>query len=217
MEQQRYPLQQQSLIALEHPFTCLMAGPTGCGKSMWAAQLIQHQRSMIHPPPEKIVWHYGEWQERLYGELARAGVKFVDGLPTNEGGGGGERTLMIIDDLMAETDERITKLFTKGSHHRNLSVVYLVQNVFSKNKEHRTISLNAQYMVLFKNPRDVTQIVHLAKQMYPGQTKYVEESFRDATSRPHGYLFVDLKQNTPEHLRLRTNIFEPQTYVYVKK
>lgn len=55
-------------------------------------------------------------------------------------------------------------------------------------------------MVLFKNPRDSTQVVKLAKQMYPGRVKYMQQAFIDATSVPHGYVFFDLKQTTPEHL-----------------
>ena len=39
----------------------------------------------------------------------------------------------------------------------------LVQNLFPKNKETRTISLNAHYMVVFKNPRDKSQISHLTR------------------------------------------------------
>ena len=58
-------------------------------------------------------------------------------------------------------------------------------------------------MVLFENPRDNTQVVNLAKQMYPGSVKYMQEAFREATSVPHGYLFVYLKQSTSEHLRLK--------------
>ena len=47
------------------------------------------------------------------------------------------------------------------------SVMYIVQNLFHRGKHHRTISLNAHYMVLFKNPRYVSQIMALAHQMYP--------------------------------------------------
>jgi UDP-N-acetyl-D-mannosaminuronic acid transferase (WecB/TagA/CpsF family) len=43
----------------------------------------------------------------------------------------------------------------------------IVQNLFHRGKHHRTISLNAHYMVLFKNQRDVSQIMALAHQMYP--------------------------------------------------
>jgi len=60
---------------------------------------------------------------------------------------------VIIDDLMQETNEMVAYMFTKGSHHRNISVVFLAQKLFSKNNFARTMSLNAHYMVLFKNPR----------------------------------------------------------------
>jgi hypothetical protein len=168
---------------------------------------------MIKPPPTKVVWCYGEWQQ-LYTTIK--GVDFVEGLPDiNQFKPG---TMVIVDDLMAETDDRITKLFTKGSHHRDVSTIYIVQNLFDGAILFVFISLNAQYMVLFKNPRDTAQITHLAKQMYPGHIKYMQEAFGDATSRPHGYLFVDLKQTTPEHLRLRTSIFPGELqYVYIRK
>jgi hypothetical protein len=56
---------------------------------------------------------------------------------------------------MEETDQRVASLFTKKSHHRNISIMYIVQNLF----HHRTISLNAHYMVLFQNLTDVSQII----------------------------------------------------------
>ena len=40
------------------------------------------------------------------------------------------RNLFIVDDMMGEKDAIIAKLFTKKSHHRNLSVIYIVQNFF---------------------------------------------------------------------------------------
>ena len=79
-------------------------------------------------------------------------VDFHEGLPDLQMFQPSVKTVVVVDDLMAEADERVTALFTKGSHHRNVSVVYLVQNLFHKGKDHRTISLNAQYLVLFKNP-----------------------------------------------------------------
>ena len=48
----------------------------------------------------------------------------------------------------------------------------------------RTISLNAHYLILFKNPRDASQINHLAKQMYPTKSKFMVEAYRDATLPP---------------------------------
>ena len=79
-----------------------------------------------------------------------------------------------VDDQMidASKDKRIVNLFTRGTHHRNLSVIYSVKNLSHQGKGSRSISLNSHYLVLFKNPRDKLQIWTLAKQMYPGQTDF---------------------------------------------
>ena len=53
-----------------------------------------------------------------------------EGLPTSFDTS--KRNIVVLDDLMAETDERVTNLFTKKSHHCNTSVIYLVQNLFPK-------------------------------------------------------------------------------------
>jgi hypothetical protein len=89
-------------------------------------------------------------------------------------------------------DKRISDLFTKGSHHRNLSIIYIVQDVFHQGKEMRNISLNAHYIVLFKSPRDKQQISMLATQVNPGRVQEFMRSYEDATNRPHGYLMLDL-------------------------
>jgi dsDNA-specific endonuclease/ATPase MutS2 len=59
-------------------------------------------------------------------------------------------------------------------------------------------------MVVFKNPRDVSQIMALAHQMYHQRTKYFLEAY---TAQPHGYLVIDMKQETPDIFRLRSHIF----------
>ena len=70
-------------------------------------------------------------------------------------------------------------------------------------------------MVVFKNPRDALQMSHLARQMYTGHVKFVQEAFKNATSVPYGYLLVDLKQDTPEDMRLCTTIFPDDDVQYV--
>ena len=205
-------------VRWKHPFTCIVAGTTGCGKSTFVTRMLHHAATMIDPPPERITWCYGEWQE-AYVAMDLVDVRFEEGLPSASMLDSTTRNFIIIDDHMAETDERVTTLFTKKSHHRNTPVLYLVQNLFPKNKESRTIRLNSQYMVVFKNPRDASQMSHLVRQMYPGRAKFVQEAFKDATSVPYGYLLVDLKQDTPEVMRLRTAIFPDDgvQYVYLPK
>ena len=130
--------------------------------------MLRHAAAMIDPPPERITWCYGEWQE-AYATMDLVDVRFEEGLPSASMFDSSTRNFIVIDDLMAETDERVTT---------NTSVLYLVQNLFPQNKESRTISLNSQYMVVFKNPRDASQMSHLARQMYPGRVKFVQEAFK---------------------------------------
>ena len=200
---------------LKHPFTCIVSGPSGSGKTVFTVRLIDHANTMIEPAPERILWCYGIYQ-KFFNDLKH--VEFHEGLPDIATFDGRQRTLLILDDLMHETDDRVSQIFTRVSHHKNMSVLYLTQNLFYGSKQNRTISLNSHYLVLFKNVRDVTQISHLAAQMYPGKSKFMIESYRDATSTPFSYLLVDLKPDTDDKVRLRTNIFPDETtFVYVHK
>lgn len=170
---------------------------------------------MIQPAPAKILYCYGEYQP-IFAKYPN--VIFNEGLPDVTQFDGKESVLLIIDDLMNETNESVSAIFTKISHHRNVSVVYITQNMFPKNKHARTISLNSHYMILFKNPRDAGQFAVLARQMYPSGSKFAIEAFKDATGAPFGYLLIDMKPDTDEKHRLRTNIFPGElTYVYIKK
>ena len=199
----------------KHPFTAIVAGPTGCGKTVFTFKFISESQDFITPSPEKIIYCYGEYQE-IFSNYPH--VTFIEGLPDISQFDGKQRTLVILDDLMTETNDSVSNIFTKVSHHRNVSVVYLSQNLFYKSKQNRTMSLNAHYMVLFKNPRDAVQVATLARQMYPGRSKFLAEAFKDATDKAYGYLLIDLKPDTEEKYRIRTNIFPGERqYVYVPK
>lgn len=211
---------------LQHPFSCILAGPSNSGKSYFVKELLHNQHNISHRPTN-IVWFYACWQ-KLYDELSTSfpSIRFVEGLPQtfvdDDLFPPDKVNLAIVDDLMecASDNSEIEKAFTKYVHHRNLSIMYLVQNVFCQGKKSRTITLNTKYMVLFKNPRDKLQIITLARQMYPGKTHYFLEAFEDATQPPYGYLLVDLRSDTPEDFRLRTGLFPPAlpaVYILRKK
>ena len=139
-------------------------------------------------------------------------IEFVKGIPTaleqDAYFSVNKRNLIVFDDQMIDAgkDQRIVNLFTRGSHHRNLSVIYIVQNVFHQGKVSRSISLNSHYLVLFKNPRDKLQILTLAKQMYPGRSDFFLKQNEESVRRPYGYLLIDLKTTTQDDCRLRTNV-----------
>ena len=115
--------------------------------------------------------------------------------------------LIVIDDLMTEANNRrdVNHLFTLG-RHLDTSVAFLVQSFHNKGKYMRENTLNADYLALFKNPRDTTIVSHLAQQM--GQRQLVLSAYKLATEdKPFSYLFVDLRSDTDERLRLRSDLF----------
>lgn len=202
------------IIFLQHPFSMLLCGPSGSGKSFWVYQLLK-RKDMINPPPKRIIWSYKRFQP-LYKDIKREvpNIEFMEGLPPNlECDSFCDTqypTLFIVDDLMSDatTSNNICDIFVEGSHHRNISIICLLQNMYYKGKEMRTMSLNTHYLTVFKNPRDKQQISVLARQMYPTNPSYLLEEFERATKRAHGYLLIDLKQNTPENQRLWSDIFK---------
>ena len=208
-------------LSLQHPFSMIVSGPSGAGKSFRVAELIKFKDKIIYPPPHRVYFCYSEWQP-LYESGAFSGVNFVQGMIELEQIDTSVTNLLIIDDLMTILGKKeglmISELFTKHSHHKNLSVVLITQNMFERGVHMRNCQLNSHYQMLFKNPRDRTQISYLARQMYPNKWKFMLSAYNDAVAKPYGYLFVDLKQDTEEWMRLRTGIFPSEVcYVYLPK
>ena len=105
----------------------------------------------------------------------------------------GRKTLLVINDLIGEKNDTVTKFFTRESHHLNLTILYLVQNFFLKSN--RTISLNSLIIILFKDARDSGQIF-FTRQCYPKHTKEIEKTFIIATSQPYRYLLFNFCSDT---------------------
>lgn len=198
-------------LTWKHPFTACVSGPSGAGKSSFVFRFMNYVNEIMRPAPTSILYCYDSWQGAF--ENLR-GVEFHDGLPSKDQLKSGQ--LLIVDDLMNEVDQKIVDIFTKHSHHLGVSVMFLTQNFFYKTM--RTITLNCHYLVLFKSPRDSSQMQHLAKQMYPSNSRFFVETFADATREPYSYLVIDLKPDTPDEYRLRSGIFPGEVnYVYVPR
>ena len=53
---------------------------------------------------------------------------------------------------------------------------------------------------------DRAQLYHLARQMYPNNSKFLLEGFEDSMEKPFGYTVLDLTQSTPSQIRVQTGI-----------
>ena len=99
----------------------------------------------------RIFWCYNQWQE-CYEKLKKSlgkSIRFERGVPELSEDLceiNARYNNIILDDLMAEATHSplVSRLFTQG-HHRNASVILLLQNMFAKGKYSTDISRNAQY------------------------------------------------------------------------
>ena len=164
------------------PCSVVVAVPSGGGKTEWLEQVLKDKK-LFYPPSKKIVYCYDRWQPRFDRVKKQSKVKFYKGLPP----GGAlakwfkpqDHGILIMDDLMEEggSDKRVLDLFTKDSHHRGITALYLTQDLFPPGKNAKTINRNAHYVICFKCPRDTTGIRNLLLQVYPEKWRKVLQLF----------------------------------------
>ena len=204
-------------VRLKTPFTLILAGASGCGKTTWLEKLIKYFKVITDGGVkyERLLWFSGTKQPALFQRIKSTftgTVKFFDSISKEiyeQVESEGKNSLIVIEDLMQETSgmSGVGKLFTKGRSHLDCNIILLWLNVFPNGSEARTLSINTHHMVLFKNPRDKSQVRYFAQHVAPGKVKQFLDVFADATSKKYGYLHCDFTQDTPDKLRFRTNIF----------
>ena len=155
---------------------------------------------------------YEEWQDDYNDiKIIYPEIEFVKGYSDDiyESLEPFERNLFILDDQMSEASDikSLAKLFTKGSYHRNVTILYLVQNMFNQGKSSRTVNLNSHYIVVFRNLRDQSQFRTMAGQLLPRNSQWLMDAFAAATAKSYGYLVIDNSLQCDPRYRFRTNIF----------
>lgn len=211
-------------MSFNHPATCIVSGGTGSGKSVFTRSLIESHRSTFQHLPKipKVVWCYGIFQDAFRIPIKNTASKFHEGLVTEDYLKMYKPDILVIDDMMREkaNDTFVHNLFTKISHHMNISVIFITQNMYEKGQ--CLMKRNAHYLVVMRSPSDKSQILTLARQLYPGSSKFFLESYSDATRNKFGYLLVDVSPNSEEEFRLQTDILpnsrgETSPTIYVPK
>ena len=138
------------------PYSLLLCGPTSCGKTTWIVELLKSREELCTHMPKKLIWIYGVEQPDLLKTIkeiwAPHQCEFVEGFPEDlmsrlEKNKRSWKSLCIFDDVMNDVSSNatISKLFTRGRSHLECSLVLMLQNIFPKGSQSRTISINAQY------------------------------------------------------------------------
>ena len=202
-------------IMFRTPSNLLVVGPSGSGKTVFVADLLKDPQRHFRPPPKRVHYCYGAMQPLLETLRDEVGVRLHEGLPNHADlhqWFGQEGGILVLDDLMAEggNDKEILDLFTKHSHHQNITVLYLCQDMFPREKYAKTINRQAHYIVAFKSPRDQLGVKNLLLQAFPSRWKEVLDVFDKVTRRPFGYMMLDLHPASDDALRVFSHLLEKE-------
>ena len=55
------------------PYSLLLCGPTGCGKTTWIVELLKSHEELCTHTPEKLIWIYGVEQPDLFKTIKEIG------------------------------------------------------------------------------------------------------------------------------------------------
>ena len=195
------------------PSNVLLCGPSGCGKSKFIEKILQTP-CMWNGSIDNLYYCYGIYTDnvrRIVETYPAATV--IEHIPRNldqphEIFNRNERNVIIFDDLGSETQSSstFTNFMSRGSHHSNVCMLSLEHHLFSDEKERKKQTNHWHCIILFRNKRSVHQIGTLARQTSIANPQLVQWAYRDATSKPYGYLVMDFRNDTPEEMRLLTNV-----------
>lgn len=202
---------------LKYPYRMIVAGPSSSGKSSFVTQLLNNFENLTGKKPV-IYWCYGNINARP--KNLPNGTNFIDGMPNFSEipkAGEHEHNVVVFDDMMntASKSADMSHCFSTLSHHHDLSPIYITQNIFRHGREQRDITLNANYIVMMRNVRDLQQIYALARQINPEKPSKVFQLYKTATLQPWSYFIIDLNQDTPENARFLCDIFSPVPTVLI--
>lgn len=209
------------LHPFQTPLSLLVCGSSFSGKSTLVAEILLNKAEMFTDEIKEILYVYNVWQplfDRMETQIPN--IKFVNSIPSKEEienfTSNKDHKLMVLDDQMLylSSNKDITEYVTVHCHHRNLSTIIILQNIYHKAPCLRDISLNVQGIILFKNLRCYQQVRQLANQMFPGKHKYFLDAFDKACNqRPFGYIVIDLNPRSSLKFQLYTDCLPGQELI----
>ena len=199
---------------LEKPFRIQVGGGSGCGKTTLVKQLVDNNH--FSSPFDKIIYLYPnylvdspiEFDQIVEYRSDLDDIAHYSSLPKN--------SLIIIDDLMLECgkSDDIMKLFSVVARKRELSIIFIVQNIYDTGRQFRNIRLNSTGFFLFKFYASNDTNKRLLRDL--GLTSFVSKhQLAEIYERPFAYIFVNIhpaRQN--QFVSITGNIFDNYYSIY---
>lgn len=193
----------------------IIFGQTGAGKTHYILEVIRQR--LIHPFPQKVYYMYNIEQHFMetWNETEDQPITFIKGLDFEQVDNS-TPSMLVIDDLILSTNRETAEMFILGSHHKQVSLFYLTQNLFPNCKLFRTMSNNAHYYVIFHNQRNFRQVHTLARQIYVGSDLHrIINAYKRASKRHRGFIVLSFAPELPDELTVVTDWWEICPSIYL--
>ena len=226
-------------IRLVTPFTLLLAGKSKCGKTHLLLDILRQWRYITDDTvgfyTKHIYWFYGTIAEKQMAEMKVIFDQFREELgdkdekPSLHFEKGDftskncqmlfdkmENAIVIIDDLMTEmtSNQQICSFFTRESHHLDINMIYLWQDIFPRQQHASTISKNTDYKILFDNPSGISSLQNMMATMFGAQAgkkdsvfKKILDFFRKSKTGSFPFVFFNVKPNQDDDMKILLNAF----------
>jgi len=129
-------------LKFRYPFSCIVSGISGSGKSTFCIRFPQKLDALCTARKfgGGIFWDYGQKFAVPSRQQLPANVSFNEDVPEDFGGAKGEARLVILDVLLSDVySNQACYLSTRGTHLRNISVILIAHNLFYQGMFSRVI------------------------------------------------------------------------------
>lgn len=174
----------------------LLAGSSGSGKTTWALELVR-QLVTWHADQVKMVHIFYEVYQEAYENVGALPVRLHDNLHdlTQMSDDEMQSCVIIIDDqlenLKGDRLNAVNRLYTIVSHHKQVTVLLCVQNLFPTDSVLRTVLKNCSFVIVFKSQQASLTLATLQRVYFPGLQKILNRAAAHAFA-VNNYLVIDM-------------------------
>lgn len=201
-------------LGLRHPSTTCCFGSSMSGKTSFTIRLVKNAEKVYNNKFDAIIWCHEAGESAVPREELKdvANLRFHRGLPPSFSSFP-RNSLIICDDCTKEgaNSDTIYKASLMGTHHLQQSLLLILHNIFTPGRNFKSVSVNSHYYVLFRSPRDRSQIDIFFRQLEPKRWRQLRDIYdQEVVAIPFNYLLIDCHPASAAELapfRFKNNIF----------
>lgn len=184
------------------PFRMIICGSSGSGKTQTLMSLIYNMPDTF----ENIFIATKNKDEPLYNyveeKLGKKGLKIYeidkDGLPDLDKLDKTQQTLIVMDDLVGEKNQKPMEQYFLRARKKNASLVYITQSYYAVPKMIRN---NMTYLII-KQISSMKNLTMIAREFDLGLSKdTLTRMYKDATADKQNFLMMDLEGDPKDKFR----------------